>query len=230
MCCERKRLRQLSTSESERESETEHDSESESDKIALETMETDITIGDDRTGWEGPVKGNKRLPDSNKDFPPLKIRNSFEPRNRVRVPEPMDSAAVEASGSQMEASSKSSEARATTKEKPPPPIIIHGFVENFHDLKQMLHRNVGKNFNVKFTGRNTTIYTQNKRDWNKVKGILSQNETSYHSFTHKEEKTHAFVLRGLCQNPAPEEVKAALEEEHNLVKRYIKCAQNAPHS
>jgi hypothetical protein len=228
MCCERKRLRQLSTSESERESETEHDSES--DKIALETMETDITIGDDRTGWEGPVKGNKRLPDSNKDFPPLKIRNSFEPRNRVRVPEPMDSAAVEASGSQMEASSKSSEARATTKEKLPPPIIIHGFVENFHDLKQMLHRNVGKNFNVKFTGRNTTIYTQNKRDWNKVKGILSQNETSYHSFTHKEEKTHAFVLRGLCQNPAPEEVKAALEEEHNLVKRYIKCAQNAPHS
>jgi hypothetical protein len=154
-----KRLRQLSTSESERESETEHDSESESDKIALETMETDITIGDDRTGWEGPVKGNKRLPDSNKDFPPLKIRNSFEPRNRVRVPEPMDSAAVEASGSQMEASSKSSEARATTKEKPPPPIIIHGFVENFHNLKQMLHRNVGKNFNVKFTGRNTTIYT-----------------------------------------------------------------------
>jgi hypothetical protein len=154
-------------------------------------METDATIGDDGTGWEGPVKGNKRLPDPNKDFPPLKIRNTFEPLNRV---------------------------------------IIHGFVENFHDLKQMLHRNVGKNFNVKFTGRNTTIYTQNKRDWNKVKGILSQNETSYHSFTHKEEKTHAFVLRGLCQNPAPEEVKAALEEEHNLVKRYIKCAQNAPHS
>jgi hypothetical protein len=70
-----KRSRQISTSESEHESENEQDSESESEKITAETMETDATIGDDGTGWEGPVKGNKRLPDPNKDFPPLKIRN-----------------------------------------------------------------------------------------------------------------------------------------------------------
>ncbi|KAJ3616680.1 hypothetical protein MTP99_014375 [Tenebrio molitor] len=182
-------------------------------------MDTDATPDGDQTGWKGPVNGPKNLPKHKEDYPRLTIKNSFEPLNRV--PEPMDSATIEASSSQMEASSKSSEARASTKEKPPPPIIIHGFVENFHDLKQMLYRNVGKNFNVKFTGRNTTIYTLNKRDWNKVKGILSQNETSYHTFTHKEEKTHAFVLRGLCQNPAPEEVKAALEEEHNLVAEKV---------
>jgi hypothetical protein len=99
-----KRIRQLSTSESECGSETEHDSQSGSDKIAPETMETDITIGDDRTGWEGPVKGNKRLPDSNKDFPPLKIRNSFEPLNRVS--ETMQSAAAGTSSSPIETSSK----------------------------------------------------------------------------------------------------------------------------
>jgi hypothetical protein len=89
-------------------------------------------------------------------------------------------------------------------------VIIHGFVENLNDLKQILYRNIGKKCTIKFPRKNTTIYTQNKADWIKVKEILSQMETSYHSFTHKKEKTPS------CQNPTAEEVRAALEEEHNL--------------
>jgi hypothetical protein len=121
------------------------------------------------------------------------LRNSFEPLNHVM--ETMDTAAVGTS-------SKRSDVGNTNKERPPPPVIIHGFVENFNDLEQMLRRNIGKKYSIKFTRKNTTIYTQNKVDWNKVKNVLSQTETSYHSFTHKDEKTHAFVLQGLGQNPS----------------------------
>jgi hypothetical protein len=112
--------------------------------------DTDVTFDADRTGWEGPLKGNKRLPDSNKGFPPLKIRNSFEPLNRV--PETMDSAAAGTSSRPIETSSKRSDAGNTrNKERPPPPVIIHGFVENFNDLEQMLRRNIGKKYSIKFT-------------------------------------------------------------------------------
>jgi hypothetical protein len=223
-----KRSRQISTSESEHESENEQDSESESEKITAETMETDATIGDDGTGWEGPVKGNKRLPDPNKDFPPLKIRNTFEPLNRVS--ETIQSAAAGTSSRPMETSSKRTDAANTNKERPPPPVIIHGFVENFNDLEQMLRRHIGKKYNIKFTRKNTTIYTQNKADWNKIKSVLSQTGTSYHSFTHKDEKTHAFVLQGLGQNPSVEEVQDALREEHEIdtIKLYKMKGTNRP--
>jgi hypothetical protein len=83
-----------------------------------------------------------------------------------------------------------------TKERPPPPVIIHGFVENLNDLKQILYRNIGKKCTIKFPRKNTTIYTQNKEDWIKVKEILSQTETSYHSFTYKKEKTSS--SGGVC--------------------------------
>jgi hypothetical protein len=187
-------------------------------------LDTDVTFDADRTGWEGPVKGNKRLPDSNQGFSPLKIRNSFEPLNLV--PETMDSAAAGTSSSPIETSSKRRDAGKTNKVRPPPPpVIIHGFVENFNDLEQMLRRNIGKKYSIKFTRKNTTIYTQNK-----VKNVLSQTETSYHSFTHKDEKTHAFVLQGLGQNPSVEEVQNAIKEEHHIetIKMYKMRGTNRP--
>jgi hypothetical protein len=109
-------------------------------------------------------------------------------------------------------------------------VIIHGFVENFNDLEQMLRRNIGKKYSIKFTRKNTTIYTQNKVDWNKVKNVLSQTETSYHSFTHKDRKTHAFVLQGLGQNPSVEEVQNAIKQEHDIetIKMYKMRGTNRP--
>jgi hypothetical protein len=185
--------------------------------------DTDVTFDADRTGWEGPVKGNKRLPDSNKGFPPLKIRNSFEPLNRV--PETMDSAAAGTSSRPIETSSKRSDAGNTNKERPPPPVIIHGFVENFNAPSQHW-----KKVQYKIHEKNTTIYTQNKVDWNKVKNVLSQTETSYHSFTHKDRKTHAFVLQGLGQNPSVEEVQNAIKQEHDIetIKMYKMRGTNRP--
>jgi hypothetical protein len=42
---------------------------------------------------------------------------------------------------------------------------------------------------------------------------LKNDEIEYHTYTHKSNKTHAFVLRGLHQGPAPKEVAEALVEE-----------------
>ncbi|CAH1384655.1 unnamed protein product, partial [Tenebrio molitor] len=38
----------------------------------------------------------------------------------------------------------------------------------------------------------------------------------YHTFTHRDEKTHAFVLRGLCQGPTEEDVRDALQDEKEV--------------
>ncbi|CAH1380902.1 unnamed protein product, partial [Tenebrio molitor] len=38
----------------------------------------------------------------------------------------------------------------------------------------------------------------------------------FHTYTHKTEKTHAFVLRGLHQGPTPKEVAEALQTEKEI--------------
>jgi hypothetical protein len=38
-------------------------------------------------------------------------------------------------------------------------------------------------------------------------------DVDFHTYTHKTEKTHAFVLRGLHQGPTPKEVAEALQTE-----------------
>jgi hypothetical protein len=181
--------------------------------ISEVTMDTGGTSaeGSDNGGWQGPVTGRGASRPNKPDFPRLKITNSFQPLleratdNTEAVP-----------SQETSRTTRPTQVENTTGPKPPPPIVIHAFVENFDDLKRLLQQQVGRNYTVKFTRRNTTIYLKNKQDWIRVKDVLKSNDTAYHTFTHKDEKTHAFVLRGLCQGPTEEDVRDALQDENEV--------------
>jgi hypothetical protein len=54
-----------------------------------------------------------------------------------------------------------------------------------------------------------------------VQEVLKNDGVDFHTYTHKTEKTHAFVLRGLDQKPTPKEIAEALIEENiNLLEIY----------
>jgi hypothetical protein len=119
------------------------------------TMDTGGTSaeGADNGGWQGPVMGRGAARPNKPDFPRLKITNSFQPLleratdNTEAVP-----------SQETSRTTRPTQVENTTRPKPPPPIVIHGFVENFDDLKRLLQQQVGRNYTVKFTRRNTTKY------------------------------------------------------------------------
>jgi hypothetical protein len=51
-----------------------------------------------------------------------------------------------------------------------------------------------------------------------VQEVLKNDRVDFHTYTHKTEKTHAFVLRGLDQKPTPKE--ALMEENINALEIY----------
>jgi hypothetical protein len=182
-------------------------------EISEVTMDTGGTSaeGSDNGGWQGPVTGRGAARLNKPEFPKLRITNSFQPLSE-RTTDNTEAVPIQESSR----STRPTQTENTSRTKPPPPIVIHGFVETFEDLKRLLQQQVGRNYTVKFTRRNTTIYMKNKQDWTRINDILKSNETAFHTFTHMDEKTHAFVLRGLCQGPTEEDVRDALQTENEI--------------
>jgi hypothetical protein len=137
--------------------------------------------GDDMSGWKGPAKEPKipKITD-NRNFPKLVVKNSYQPL--ANVEEKMDTA-----------SPASTSTTTPPKEKTPPPITIHGLAENYK--RQMrLRAIVGSNFTIKFTRKNTTIYTTSKVNWNKIQDSLKQAFT----LLHIERKKHMHLFYEGC--------------------------------
>ncbi|KAJ3629934.1 hypothetical protein MTP99_014296 [Tenebrio molitor] len=174
--------------------------------------------------WEGPVSGLKSQRLLEKNYPPLRLRNSFEPLASTSELEQMDTATAEPNSNVVRASNND-----VTKEKMPPPIIVHGFFKKHARFTARLQGEIGKHYTVKFTKFNTNIHTKNKKDWVKVQEILKHDNIEFHTYTHKDNKTHAFVLRGLDQKPELEDIAEALKTEQiAIINIYNMRATNRP--
>jgi hypothetical protein len=166
------------------------------EKLAQVEM-TDSKRNEDIEGWRSPKRRNK--PTTSNTTEKLELKNTYEPLNSANAD----------SDNEMEVTAQDQR----VKEKLPPPIIVHGFFKDHHTLTNTLKNTVGNQYTIKYTKYNTNIYTKNKTDWLKLQEVLKNDEIEYHTYTHKNNKTHAFVLRGLHQGPAPKEVAEALVEE-----------------
>jgi hypothetical protein len=159
---------------------------------------TDSSRNDRTEGWQSPKRTRKMHPATT--IEKLELKNTYEPlKNTTDVNEDnlMDTTAQE----------------QRTKEKLPPPIIVHGFFKNHLKLTTTLRNSIGNQYTIKYTRYNTNIYTRNKSDWTKIQKVLKNDNIDFHTYTHKTEKTHAFVLRGLHQGPTAKEVAEALQTE-----------------
>ncbi|CAH0562889.1 unnamed protein product [Brassicogethes aeneus] len=98
----------------------------------------------------------------------------------------------------------------------PPPIIIAGKTDMRHrETIETLKENL-TDFTVKHTKYNTIINIKKKEEYNNYIEILKENNSNFHTYTPQDEKTHAFVMRGLDAKITIPELKEALLKERQL--------------
>lgn len=108
------------------------------------------------------------------------------------------------------------ETQNTIKKIKPPPIIVHGQFEKIKMMNDLLKLKLKAPFHWNNTPNSSGLYLSNKEDWIICKEMFKSKKIEFHTFTWKDEKEHAFVLRGLHQEIEPEEIKDELNENELL--------------
>ena len=82
----------------------------------------------------------------------------------------------------------------------PPPIILDGrFRTTTEKLVKTIKPLLTKDFYIKNSRNSTIIQTDELDDYNKVLELIDESNYNYHTYTPRQGKTHAFVMRGYCE-------------------------------
>lgn len=111
-----------------------------------------------------------------------------------------------------------------------PPIVVDGQTKNQNTLIQDLRATVRGNFSVKHTSNSTILFVDEKEDHNKVIKNIQEEKISYHTYTTREDKSHAFVLRGLAEGTKITDLEEDLESQYDIKARntYRMSTKNRP--
>ncbi|KAG5876785.1 hypothetical protein JTB14_006758 [Gonioctena quinquepunctata] len=111
-----------------------------------------------------------------------------------------------------------------------PPIVVAGKMIMTQATMKKMKDITKKKFVLEHKPNSTIVLTQTIEDHAEVKKLLEKAEFQFHTYTHSDEKTHAFILKGLDSEPDPEDVKQALIEEyrHQKAEKGKKKYVNAP--
>ena len=104
----------------------------------------------------------------------------------------------------------------TVKKIRPPPIIVHGQFEQIKMMNNLLKIKLQAPFYWNNTPNSSGLYLNTKEDWTICKDMFKEKSIEFHTYTWKDEKEHAFVLRGLHQEIEPNELKEELNENELL--------------
>lgn len=172
--------------------------------------------------------------------PPVPTRNKFDPLKNLdqeqdaRTPNETDDDASVSESIRSKASRSINNTRhiqqkqqkTTTGAAPkknankPPPIIIKGVAlnkETYQDLTNALKIHAKSGYKIKYTKNTTIVYIENLEEYKNYKQTLNRDETvQWHTYATEDERTHAFVLKGLDHTPEPEELKTELQETYKI--------------
>ncbi|KAG5879182.1 hypothetical protein JTB14_038344 [Gonioctena quinquepunctata] len=105
---------------------------------------------------------------------------------------------------------------AGNADKKVPPIVVEGRPAISKRMTEILKEQLKGKYVLEYKPRSTLIFTTSVEDHASMKRALLGAEAQFHTYTHKGEKTHAFVIKGLESEPTPEELEEALKTEHQL--------------
>ncbi|KAG5862891.1 hypothetical protein JTB14_022366 [Gonioctena quinquepunctata] len=111
---------------------------------------------------------------------------------------------------------KSTPQLAGNTDKKIPPIVVEGRAPMTKIMAEILKEQLKGQYRPEYKPRSTLIYTANAEDHALMRKVLLETGSQFHTYTLKEEKTHAFVIKGLESEPTPEELEEALKDEHQL--------------
>ncbi|CAH1110394.1 unnamed protein product [Psylliodes chrysocephalus] len=102
-----------------------------------------------------------------------------------------------------------------------PPIIIDGKTMSQNSLITDIKRIVTGKFSIKHTNTSTILFLEEKEDHEKMVKSIRTEKLPYHTYSNRDEKTHAFVLRGLADGTKIEDIDEDLTEEYDIKARSI---------
>lgn len=107
------------------------------------------------------------------------------------------------------------------KNDKPPPIVLPGHLKSHSELIHNINQIVKKKYSLKYAKKSVIIYCECASDWSNLKRSLVSDKREFHTYTSSNERTHAFVLRGLEGNISPEDIKLYLDDEYNITAREV---------
>lgn len=149
---------------------------------------------------------------------PLPQHNRFEPLAEECIDE-METENVSQPTSYQPSNKDTDTAK---KSKPPPPIIIQKKPNDHKKFISELQQKIKKGFHIKYTLNHTNLFLHDIQEWRMYKDEIELDNTPFYTFTPYEEREHAFVIRGLDNEPTEEELTSILKHEHdiNITKCY----------
>lgn len=74
-------------------------------------------------------------------------------------------------------------------------------------LVQEINTKIKKGFHLKYTSKKVSIFVHDLTEWKSFKYELEQIGIPHYSYTHNSEKEHAFIIRGLDNEPATSDLQ-----------------------
>ncbi|CAH1113876.1 unnamed protein product [Psylliodes chrysocephalus] len=102
-----------------------------------------------------------------------------------------------------------------------PPIVIDGKTTNPKNLIQDIKAFAIGSFSIKHTNYTTVLFIDEKEDHEKVLANIKLDKMPYHTYTNNEDKSHAFVLRGLSEGTKITDIELDMEEQYEIKTRAI---------
>lgn len=87
----------------------------------------------------------------------------------------------------------------TSSKNAMPPIVIDGKASSQNTLIKDLKGMVKGDFSVKHSNYSTIFFVDKKDDHDNVLNNIKNKQLPYHTYTAREDKSHASVLRGLAE-------------------------------
>ncbi|CAH1104524.1 unnamed protein product [Psylliodes chrysocephalus] len=117
--------------------------------------------------------------------------------------------------------SKTAPAATNNKKALMPPIVVDGKTVNQTALFQDLRAKIKGGFSVKHTNSSTILFVDDKDDHQRVLKSVKEENIAHHTYTTSEDKSHAFVLRGLAEGTQTQHIEDDLVAEYDIKVRNI---------
>ena len=179
--------------------------------FALKSRKRRITDDSDNKfthpmGTKNPLKETAKIP----------TKNRFETSQKIIIEKDMHIVPPK----QPETNQLESQDKEKSK-RPPPPIIIHGVFKDHKYLNNFLSSKLKSKFHWKHPHNTTILQVSTYEEWIVANKKFELGKLEYHTYTPKEDKTHAFVLKGLYHDIDMDQIKEELTIEYDIPVRTI---------
>lgn len=105
-----------------------------------------------------------------------------------------------------------------------PPIVVDGVFEKHSETVKIIKKIIGEEtkFHIRYGKNTSNVFVETEEAFNNLKKYFLSDDLEFHSFTRRDKKSHAFVVRGLNDDQNLEDLRTDLSESNLNIKDIFK--------